>query len=213
MRRRWDDLSQFQARSRFARKRARDSCTVSATRLERWSDAARGLGRPGRAIERRRAAPLQARLRSRAPRFPPAQLERAIFRRGTCKFAWSVTCHARFFDKYILRRHAMLPEPVQATTRSRERARAREYACWHGFRGLSGRRCCFQRPSAGSDAAGVGDARRTFGSPSATRKLRLPLPDRSAGTRPGLRARVSSQKLEVKLYAVLQLSGGDVSRG
>jgi hypothetical protein len=117
---------------------------------------ARWLGRLVRAIEQRTAAPLPARLRSRAPRFPPAQLERAIFRRGTFELAWSVPCHARFFHKYIPRRLAMPPEPVQVTERRREPARSPDYVYKHGFRGPSLRRCCFQRRGAGSDAAGVG---------------------------------------------------------
>ena len=174
---------------------------------------AQWLGRLERAVERRTAAPLPARLRSRAPRFPPAPLERAIFRRGTFELAWSVPCYARFFYKYIPRGLAMLPEPVQATTRRKERARAREYGCWYGFRGLSVRRCCDQRPSAGSDAAGGGDSLThvRFAVRDAQAATATPGPSRGhpiGATRAGI-----SQELEVKLYAVLQLPGGDVSSG
>lgn len=174
----------------------------------------RFLGEVVRAIERRTALGPRTRPRSRAPRFPHAHFQSAIFCHGTLEFVCSVPFHAHFFHKYIPGRLAKPPERSDATEPERKRARAPDNLCGHGFGDAAERLSCLRHKDPGSDTAGV----------VGVHLARVRLASRyvqDATATPGFsRGHPISaprggilQKLEVKLDAVLQLPGGDVSGG
>jgi hypothetical protein len=79
---------------------------------------------------------------------------------------------------------------------------------------LHQRRCCLYHQGPGSDAAGVvGFTSRAFGPAGGDVQAAATAPEPSRGHPIGARRGGNPQALEVKLYAVLQLPGGQVSGG